>query len=176
MAHTNGYAVIRGAVRLDLIQEAAVMISKGSLKVIYQRVKYNEFEVPGVCSQIRDEFMASSDKAPVAALLDRTIVPTPKHINIGIFHESNPDPTKAMTAGEGKVYVTVALTDLNPKTGWFVLLKGSHRRESKKTISIAQWEQVSLDVKAGDAIVWRGDLGYLHSSGGGGSFMTIVFV
>ena len=80
-----------------------------------------------------------------------------------------------MTAGKGQVYVTVALTDLNPKSGWFILLEGSHRRESTTTFSIAQWKQVSLDIKAGDAIAWRGDLGYLHSSGGGASFMTMVF-
>lgn len=58
MAYANGYAVIKGAVPLNLVQQAAEEMSKGSLKVIVQRVKYKEFEVPGVCSQIRDEFMA----------------------------------------------------------------------------------------------------------------------
>lgn len=81
---------------------------------------------------------------------------------------------KPMTAKKGQVYVTIALTDLNPKTGWFIFLEGSHRRAST-TFSVAEWNQVGLDIKAGDAVVWRGDLSYLHSSGGGASFMTMVF-
>lgn len=68
----------------------------------------------------------------------------------------------------------MALTDLSPKNGLFIFLAKSHKHISESA-SAAGWEESSLDLKAGDAVVWRGDLAYLHSSGGGGKFETLVF-
>ncbi len=49
MANASGYKVIKGAVPADLAQVAAEEVSKGSLKIKTQRIKYTEFEVPLIC-------------------------------------------------------------------------------------------------------------------------------
>jgi len=175
MATSKGYAVITRAVPIDLAQQAAEEISKGVLKIKSKRPKYTEFEAPSICFRIRDEFMENGDRKPVEELLEHSILPSSKHINVGTFHESTPDPNTSMTAGKGQVYLTIALTDLGTVNGWFIFLEGSHKRDPSPPFSIAQWKQVSLNVDAGDAVVWRGDLIYLHSPGGGASFMTVVF-
>ncbi len=98
----------------------------------------------------------------------------PKSINIGTFHSTSPDPSKPKTGGRGQVYVTIALTDLNSESGWFVLLEGSHQQKPESTPA-SEWKEASLNLSAGDAVVWRGDLAYLHSPGGGGKFETLVY-
>jgi ectoine hydroxylase-related dioxygenase (phytanoyl-CoA dioxygenase family) len=106
-------------------------------------------------------------------LLETESVSAPKSLNIGIFHETTPDPTKKKTGLKGEVYVTVALTNLNPENGLFIFLAKSHKRTSENTS--AGWKESRLDLMAGDAVVWRGDMAYLHSFGGGGKFETLVF-
>lgn len=58
MAVAVGYAVLDGTVPPDLVRKATGLLSSGSLKVTVVGQKYKEFEVPGVCYQIRDWFMA----------------------------------------------------------------------------------------------------------------------
>lgn len=75
---------------------------------------------------------------------------------------------------KGEIFVTVALTELNARTGWFVFLEGSHK-SPPKFASKSEWRKMNLDLSIGDALVWQGDLAYLHSAGGGGKFMTLVY-
>jgi ectoine hydroxylase-related dioxygenase (phytanoyl-CoA dioxygenase family) len=102
-------------------------------------------------------------------LLESKTIPPPKSINVGIFHKIDTDPTRPKTGLKGEVYVTIALSDLSPTNGLFIFLAKSHKRER------VEWEENRLDLKAGDVVVWRGDLAYLHSAGGGGKFQTLVF-
>lgn len=88
-----------------------------------------------------------------------------------IYNKSNADPTKQKTFNNSCIYVAIALTDLSPDNGWFILLEGSH-----ELTGATDWKQVSLSLKPGDAVAWRGTLRYLHSSGGGGMFETLVII
>ena len=91
-----------------------------------------------------------------------------------IYNESNADPSKPKTfQNDACIYVTIALTELSPDNGWFILLEGSHEPAGAAS-SAASWKQISLSLKPGDAVAWRGSLRYLHSSGGGGMFETLV--
>jgi hypothetical protein len=93
-----------------------------------------------------------------------------------IFNKSNADPNKPKTLqNDTCIYVIIALTDLNPDNGWFILLEGSYERTGAAS-SAASWKQISLSLKPGDAVAWRGSLAYLHSSGGGGMFETLMLV
>jgi hypothetical protein len=98
----------------------------------------------------------------------------PKSINIGTFRPTIPDPLKAKTGARGQIYVTLAFTKLSSATGWFELLEGSHRQKPESTAP-SEWKKANLELLAGDAVVWRGDLAYLHSPGGGGKFETLVY-
>jgi ectoine hydroxylase-related dioxygenase (phytanoyl-CoA dioxygenase family) len=97
----------------------------------------------------------------------------PKSINVGIFNETNPDSTKNLSGKKGEVYATLALTQLSPKNGLFIFLAGSHRRTPGSSPTI--WRKFHANLSPGDALVWRGDLAYSHSPGGGGMFVTLVF-
>ncbi|CZT07728.1 uncharacterized protein RCO7_11218 [Rhynchosporium graminicola] len=174
MADVNGYAIIRNAVPTELAQKAADTMP-GGLVTSVKREKFTEFTVPPVCVKIREHFIKEYGKhGELAQLLETQSVPPPKSINIGIFHETNPDPTKMKTGLKGEVYVTVALTDLSPANGLFIFLAKSHKHTSESASAVG-WEESRIDLKAGDAVLWRGDLVYLHSSGGGGKFETLVF-
>ncbi|CZT13546.1 uncharacterized protein RAG0_17038 [Rhynchosporium agropyri] len=174
MAEVNGYAIIRNAIPTGLAQEAADTIPGGLITSV-KREKFTEFKVPPVCVKIREQFIKEYGKhSDLAQLLETQSVPPPKSINIGIFHETNSDPTKMKTGLKGEVYVTVALTDLSPANGLFIFLAKSHKHTSESASAVG-WEENHIDLKAGDAVLWRGDLVYLHSSGGGGKFETLVF-
>lgn len=58
MANSAGYAVIRGAISLSLVQQALLAIK--DMKVKREMDKYTEYEVPLVCYDIRDEFIKVS--------------------------------------------------------------------------------------------------------------------
>jgi ectoine hydroxylase-related dioxygenase (phytanoyl-CoA dioxygenase family) len=110
------------------------------------------------------------DRNVFASLMDSKPIPNaPNDLFTGRFHETNAEPTKLKTAQKNQVYVTIALTDLSSSNGWYTFYEDSHSRTSPLS------KLVALDLKAGDAVVWRGDLVYIHSSGGGGVFLTLVF-
>ena len=58
MANSAGYTIIRGAIPLSLIQQAALAIK--DMKVKKEMDKYTEYEVPSVCYAVRDEFIKVS--------------------------------------------------------------------------------------------------------------------
>jgi hypothetical protein len=94
------------------------------------------------------------------------------HVFAGIFRETgNSTQQHKKTGASNEIYVTVALTALSPDNGWYVFFEGSRANcpipDEKKT------KEMMLDT--GDAVIWRGDLVYLHPPGGGGMFQTIVY-
>lgn len=93
----------------------------------------------------------------------------PHSINVGEFHATNADPRRLKTANKDEIYVTIAVTDLGPDNGWFTFYEGSHRRQPPFTTKVA------LNLRAGDAVAWSGRILYIHSSGGGGKFVTLVY-
>ena len=97
----------------------------------------------------------------------------PRSIGVGVFHQRDPD-LRPKTGRKGDALVTIALTKLNSATGWFDLLEGSHRSTSEHT-SISDFKRASFDLSPGDAVIWRGDLSYMHTPGGGGKFETLVY-
>lgn len=109
------------------------------------------------------------DKDLVAPLFYPNQTPSsPQTLNLGMFHETDADPTKLMTAGP-RIYVTIAITRLSPSNRWFTFYEGSHQHRSRLG------RKVALDLEAGDAVAWRGDLVYFHSPGGGGIFLVLSF-
>lgn len=102
-----------------------------------------------------------------------------KSIHVGIFHSLQaPDPQPLCSGKEDsptkkRIFVTIALTGLNAETGWYTLLEGSHLQPHRTPSS--EWKRASLDLCAGDVIIWHGKLAYLQSHGGGGKFETLVY-
>lgn len=43
-------------------------------------------------------------------------------------------------------------------------------------VTLRRPSQVALRLNAGDVVIWRGDLSYLRSPGGGGVFKILVYV
>lgn len=169
MTESLGYEVISGAIPKELALKAVEILAK---QPRHHREKYDAYEIPPICAEIRDEFVKNTDKNALAKLFHPNPVPSqPDHIFIGIFRETKPDPKKLKTAERGEIYATIALTPLSPDNGWYNFYEGS--RASKPLAHDNPIATLNLDI--GDAIVWRGDLIYFHSPGGGGMFQTIAY-
>ena len=69
------------------------------------------------------------------------------------------------------LYVTVALTPLAAENGLYTLLGGSHDKKNPRFTPVDLWDEVQVTLEPGDALIWRGDLKYLLSPGGGGRFV-----
>ncbi|OCK74616.1 hypothetical protein K432DRAFT_310376 [Lepidopterella palustris CBS 459.81] len=171
MASGAGYALIPGAISPSLVQQAILAI-KGNLKVKRETEKYTEYEVPSICNNIRDEFIKNTGESSLTQFLNRQPVPQLRSVNVGVFRETNTDPKKVYGAGKEEIYVTIALTDLNPGNGWYIFIERSYDRSPA---SQTFWKDASITLKAGDAVVWRGDLLYRHPPGGEGTFVTLVY-
>jgi len=181
MASRAGYVFIESAIPSQLATEGANAIRKG-LPVQDQREHVTEFVVPPVGKDIQHAFFKKEENIKKLSELvhPREVPQKVQSTTVGIFNESNADPKKPKRFRKDKdacVFVWIALADLNPDNGWFILLEGSTEATGDVALdaSVApSWPQISLDLKAGDAVAWRGSLAYLHSSGGGGMFKTIV--
>ncbi|EQL29685.1 hypothetical protein BDFG_07738 [Blastomyces dermatitidis ATCC 26199] len=170
MAPSLGYEIIRNAVPVELVEKVANALQAPK----HRREKYDAYEVPPPCYEIRDKFLKDADKSALVKFFEpQPVPPHLDHIFVGIFRETEPNPEQLKTANENEIYVTIALTNLNSKSGWYTFYEGS--RTSQAMTSLASWSTVSLDLKPGDAVIWRGDLLYLHSAGGGGVFQTLVY-
>ncbi|KAL8922648.1 MAG: hypothetical protein Q9172_003488 [Xanthocarpia lactea] len=173
-----GYARLEGTIPPDLIQLAADAISSGKLKTTVHKLKYHEFEVPGVCYSICDYFMATFNLEPIKALLhylpDDTLPQPQRPLRIGKFHKTTgPSPSEAFNEHTTHVYVTIAITDLKPVNGAYIFLEGSHLLQDPKEKAIC--DVAPMILLAGRAEAWCGDLSYTYLTGGGGSFITLVF-
>lgn len=192
MADPNGYVVLRNAVSASLTSKLADDFRNelcGNTPTA-TRDKYNEYKVPSTGFDIKDEFLRvftiiffgtamlsvadllihqTMNKEAIAALFFPNMIPPfPQTVNLGLFRETDADPTKLMTAGP-KIYITIAITQLSPTTGWFTFYEGSHQQRSRLG------KKVALTLEPGDAVAWRGDLVYFHSPGGGGTFLVLSF-
>ncbi|OJJ44502.1 hypothetical protein ASPZODRAFT_135312 [Penicilliopsis zonata CBS 506.65] len=168
MARSPGYVIIKSSIPRVIAEEAAESVLQSPL--IQKHEKYTEHKVPNICMKMKDDFMNVVDRSTIASLMDPKPVPKgPNDLFAGQFHETNAEPTKLKTAQKDQVYATIALTDLSPSNGWYTFYEDSHSRTRPLSTLVAP------NLKAGDAMVWRGDLVYIHSSGGGGVFLTLVF-
>ncbi|GBF61957.1 hypothetical protein TMEN_4478 [Trichophyton mentagrophytes] len=168
MAGSPGFEVVRNAVPNDLVEKGADALPK---QTKHRREKYDAYEVPYECYQIRDKFISDADKSALIEFLKPKPIPSaPDYIFAGIFRETEADPSKLKTAEDREIYVTIALTNLNSSNGWYTFYAGSRKNEPMISLN-----PVALDLRAGDAVIWRGDLVYFHSPGGGGTFETLVY-
>ncbi|EAS29654.3 uncharacterized protein CIMG_08400 [Coccidioides immitis RS] len=168
MANALGFEIVEAVVSSALANEAADALLK---QTQHRREKYDAYNVPNECLLIVNKFLESPGTSALAEFLKLTALPLrPTNVFAGMFRETNADPNKLKTAEEGEVYITIALTDLSPKNGWYTFYPGS-----RKTQPLTSMEPVALDLKAGDAVIWRGDLVYFHTPGGGGMFLTLVY-
>ncbi|EEH35725.1 hypothetical protein PAAG_00048 [Paracoccidioides lutzii Pb01] len=174
MTFTEGFSIIESAVSGDLARQLAKFLEQElPLRAPgLKGEKYSQYDIqPPLALQIKEEFINNAENITVVAeLLQKSVAKAPDYISIGIFHETDADPTKLKTAGEGRVYATIALTDLGPNNGWFAFFEGSHKQKKSPLKG-----PTTVNMKAGDAFVWRGELVYHHSSGGGGMFETLVY-
>ncbi|KAF3004515.1 hypothetical protein E8E15_000694 [Penicillium rubens] len=169
MANSNGYVVLKQAVSASLASKLADDFQNGIPEPTATKDKYNEYKVPQRGFEIKDEFLRNMDKDAVAQLFSPNQIPSSlQTVNLGMFHETDADPTKLMTAGP-RVYITIAITTLSPSNGWFTFYEGSHRQRSRLG------KKAALNLEPGDAVAWRGDLVYFHSPGGGGIFLVLSF-
>lgn len=186
MTESLGYEVISGAIPKELALRAVEILSK---QPRHHREKYDAYEIPPICAEIRDEFVEvvnldlfplidadigqNTDKIALTKLFHPKPVPSqPDHIFVGVFRETEADPKKLKTAERREIYATIALTPLSPDNGWYNFYEGSRASES----SLADNNHIAtLNLDVGDAMVWRGDLIYFHPPGGGGMFQTIVY-
>ncbi|KAL8911714.1 MAG: hypothetical protein Q9171_003167 [Xanthocarpia ochracea] len=173
-----GYAHLEGTIPPDLIQLAADAISSGKLRTTIHTLKHHEFEVPNVCYSICDYFMATFNLEPIKALLHylpADTLPQPlRPFRIGQFQETTgPSPGEAFSERTTHVYVTIAITDLKPVNGAYIFLEGSHRLQDPKAKT--RCDVAPMRLLAGRAEAWCGNLSYTYLTGGGGSFITLVF-
>ncbi|SPB49760.1 unnamed protein product [Aspergillus niger] len=155
MTSTQGFIVLRQVVSQALVQalgnELGVVILESKPTVC--REKYKEYQVPPLGYSVRDEFSKNTDGNRLAPLFYPNPVPrVPSSINVGVFHQTDADPSKLKTANAEEVYVTIAITDLGEHNGWFTFYEGSHSRQPPLGPAI------SLNLKEGDAVAWSGKL------------------
>lgn len=186
MTSSLGYEVIPKAISESLAFEAARTLPN---QPKHQREKYDAVEIPAICHKITDEFVnvverdpstladtdirQNTDKSALTRLFHPNPVPSqPDHIFVGVFRETEADPKKLKTAERGEIYATIALTPLSSTNGWYTFYEGSR---ANNPIPAGDRSTATVNLDVGDAVVWRGDLIYFHSSGGGGIFQTIVY-
>ena len=75
------------------------------------------------------------------------------------------------TGAKNKIYVTIALSTCNRATGMYSLLKKSHHDKNPRITPVSEWEQEDIALNPGDALIWRGDVSYMMSAGGGGKWV-----
>jgi ectoine hydroxylase-related dioxygenase (phytanoyl-CoA dioxygenase family) len=183
---SRGYAIIRGVISLDVARELLASIP-GTLKVLINEEEYTEYEAPPLALRIRQDFdkvspilsraishantlffAKNGDKTEVRQLLGRSDEKL-WATTVGAFHKTNVTPTRRKGRAKA-VYITIALTDLNPENGWFTFLEGSHRTDPSVCA------KVEFRIKAGDAIVWSGDVRFMTNPlGGGGYHLTFAY-
>ncbi|KAL2786386.1 hypothetical protein BJX66DRAFT_32486 [Aspergillus keveii] len=170
MSNSPGYEIIRAAIPKALAQSAAEALLA---QPKHSREKYDAIELPPVCSEITTEFVNNTQISVMAKLASpKAVHPQPDHVFAGMFRKTAANPKNLKTAEKGEIYATVALTPLSSGTGWYTFYEGSRANIweiGDKTPATA------LSLEVGDVMVWRGDLIYCHSSGGGGMFQTIVY-
>ena len=92
---------------------------------------------------------------------------------VGCFKSSDPAHLRQelLHTGHGNiVYVHIALTRLSPETGFYDILKGSHRPNHPSLTPVNQWRRTPISLHPGDVFIWRGDLSYFTSPNGGGEY------
>ena len=87
-----------------------------------------------------------------------------------VLNQDNIDATRLQIGQDKELYVTIALSELTPETGWFIFLEGSHQRPMDTHL----WTKRIIRLVPGDAVIWRGNL-VSTQTGGGGLFLTLVF-
>lgn len=95
----------------------------------------------------------------------------PKTSTVGSFLPGDPRDVRYSLLHVGhqdQVYVHIALNRLCPPSGFYHILRGSHLRKHPANTPVASWSTVDIILEEGDAIIWRGDVSYFLSSGGGG--------
>lgn len=167
MTDSLGYDVIRKAIPKELAQRATKALLT---QPKHSKEKYDAFEMPPVCGEVTAEFINKIEKTA----LERISQPKAKHDHVfaGQFRETAVQPQKTYTAFKDEIYATIALTPLSPETGWYIFYEGTRANE-KEPKDNTRKAALSLDI--GDVVVWRGDLLYFHSAGGGGMFQTIAY-
>ncbi|KAI4283729.1 MAG: hypothetical protein L6R38_001986 [Xanthoria sp. 2 TBL-2021] len=173
-----GYTILNSTITPDLIQAAADQISSGAVRNLAQFTKHREF------TNTIDKLVLASDSryqtfdlGPIRLLLEDSPdqkVPQPVCIRFGQFH-STPiqDRLEIFSCEGGQVHVTITITRLIPTSGWFLFYEGSHLMEDPT--DKVSCVPVPTVLKPGQAMAWHGELAYTSMSGGGGSFITMVF-
>jgi len=89
------------------------------------------------------------------------------------------DPTYSMLQSHNslQIYVLIALNHLNSAVGLYTFFYGSHGPLHPRHTPVSSWYAGNgdLNLSPGDAIIYRGDISYLLSPGGGGMFEILVY-
>ncbi|KAL4958857.1 uncharacterized protein BDV14DRAFT_23743 [Aspergillus stella-maris] len=170
MTNHPGYEVIRKAIPKDLAQRATkALLARPKLS----KEKYDAFEMPPICDEIIAEFLNKFDKSAIERVSHPKVVqPKHDHVFAGLFRETLVKPDTTYTAFKDEIYATIALTPLSPGNGWYIFYEGTRANISEVNVDT---KKATLSLDIGDVVVWRGDLLYFHTTGGGGMFQTIAY-
>lgn len=103
--------------------------------------------------------------------MNKQIPAMPKTSVVGSFLPGDRNEAKYSllhTGHKDDIYVHIALNRLCTQSGFYKILKGSHLSRHPGMTPVSDWSEADIDLKEGDAIIWRCDLAYFVSSGGGG--------
>jgi ectoine hydroxylase-related dioxygenase (phytanoyl-CoA dioxygenase family) len=91
-----------------------------------------------------------------------------------VFHFTKVDTSVPKTGLKENALVIIALTKLDYTSGLFKLLEGSHQQTPEHP-SVEKLKKADFILEPGDAVIWRGDLSYYHTSGAEGKFKILVY-
>ena len=103
--------------------------------------------------------------------MQKSISALPKTTVVGSFLSGDPKDVKYLQLRVGRtdqIQVHIALNKLCSETGLYTILKGSHLSRHPSWTPEANWAHGDINLEEGDAMIWRGDMPYFLSSGGGG--------
>lgn len=89
----------------------------------------------------------------------------------------NPIYKMLQSPNVNRIFVLVALEHMSPKTGLYTFLYGSHGPLHPRFTPVSAWNtgNAEINLSAGDAIIYRGDISYMLSRNGGGMFEILVY-
>lgn len=175
----DGYTVIPNAISLALIREVVGIIDRG-LPVNAESETARSYVLPVQAYLVRDEFVSNWRQTlrPFYDPMGKAIPKMPATFIVGAFKESDPMHLRQSLLHAGnkdQVYVHIALTKLSPETGFYNILRGSHRTKHPSLTRVNDWSHTPITLEEGDAIIWRGDVSYLLSPNGGGRWQCLSF-
>ena len=186
-AEFGGFKILRNAVQVSIVRELTSVVSR-RLPVNANSETHQAYVTPFPAYQLRDDFNSVSLSYMRACFwltvqncrdalqdfyipMQKKIPAMPKTSIVGSFLPGDPREARYSLLHVGnkdQIYVHIALNRLCWQSGFYNILKGSHLGRHPSRTPVNSWSSADINLEEGDAIIWRGDLAYFLSPGGGG--------